>query len=78
MNPISLTYQPLLIHPTLVTQEILHQNLQMHKYSPWRTSTKAISKAEVSSVENTMRLSFLQLSCDMSSLMLQAIVADTK
>lgn len=78
MNPISLTYQPLLIHPTLVTQEILHQNLQMHKYSPWRTSTKAVSKVKVSSVENTLRLSFLQLSCNMSALVLQAIVADTK
>lgn len=32
--PPSLTHQPLLIYPTLLTQEMLQQNLQIHKYSP--------------------------------------------
>ena len=77
-TPLSLTHQRLLISPILLTQEILQQNLQMHKYSPWRTNIKTISKVNVSPVENTMCLSFLQLSCEMSALMLQAIVVVTK
>lgn len=75
---LSLTHHPLPIYPTLLTQEILQQNLQMQKYSPWRMSIKAVSKVKVSSVENTVCLIFLQLSCEMSALMLQAIVVITK
>lgn len=76
MNPVSLT---LLIHSTLFTQEISHKSLQVHEYSPWRMSTKAISKVKVSwPVENTVCLSFLQLSCEMSALRVQAIVTVTE